>query len=1239
MPRFSNLGPGDRFRALVGAQVSQDPARLDTALKSAVKVVGEPQGLARQQVKNEYETFRMLAADPVKLQAYAHEVLDRAARSSGLTIAELKTSVADAMRAGLDQAEVVPPEAMRAAREVEGIDGELLAQALAELDALVGLEPLKAFVHKLVEDATWDALIGKNAEQIDNPFGDAKKKEDGALRHLRIAGNPGAGKTTAVEVLGKVYKALGKVSKGHVHKVDAKDLIGQYLGQTVARTAAAFKEARGGIFFIDDVQTILPSGQGGNADAYNEEALNTLLGFAMEHDVLIAIATYPDRMDDFVGYDPGFKSRFPTEVEFPDFSPNQLTEIFERLCHAHNIDYSEQTMDKVGKLFRGLKLSRNFGNARLVNNCFNDWVQNQRTRVLAGRDGDNPPQGVDIKTLRPEDITQPSGGDLVTIGGGGLRTREDVHKALDGCVVGHNAAKAALSDAVFERMHLRASGKGTQKPVGFHFFAGPSGVGKTEIAKGLASTCYGGKLEVIDCSKLTSLHAVEAMVHGRLSALDGKSSVVLLDEVEKAHPALFTHLLRVADEGKLMQAVGDADLSSCHFLMTSNLGNPEGMFDKVDPKSQMGEYANPKQVESDFANLFDKALPAEFKGRLSEDPIVFRPLGKGALDQILDSTLEKLVQVQARAYDRTVEVAPDLRKKLVELGHNPRLGARPMERVVRRQVLLPFLEAMVSHPDAHPAGHMLKFSLGQDEKPKLVSKADPALTAANLVKKKAEAAAEHALVRAFGLETLARLVEDGCDDLELLAQHLGKMHAALPKSVETMGIDTAFAELMKEVADNPIPGLTQAVAQTLVEAQSWDLRPDWPLGVLDSTRAFVKEAGGDMSNRDAADILEASVKACGRRLPPVRASAQAELARAIAGLNDDASEVRDQLDDAIRRASALDALSSMIAKSSPDGYLLSEDLGKFAAASPSDSFLHIIAATTHKILSRDNGSVGGYQAMEAVIGLLLKWTAAAKLPALKTQRAQFSAAMSDLLKQLPTAKAADHAEVHDLALRAMDQLLALTPDGEAGAAQREEALDKARRGSPAKRWQAMTEALGDALDLDPTLTQQLGACSDLAVANETWAGDHWDRDLAEATEVLQLFVDSRAKVDPQGKLLQRLLKLASAEGAENDGRAEVLLGLGLELASQFTVGHDAGPAEVGDAFRKIVGAGVDALEERMDYDSEATAPILQSLLDAVKATYAKDSAEGAWAKKAGAQLTRKSDDDKLEILKQAFVTE
>lgn len=1187
----------------------------------------------------------MLAADPVKLQAYANEVLDRAARSSGLTVAELKTSVADAMRGGLNVAEVVPADAMRAAREVEGIDGELLGEALAELDALVGLEPLKAFVHKLVEDATWDAVVGKNAEQIDNPFEDAPEKKEGALRHLRIAGNPGAGKTTAVEVLGKVYKALGKVTKGHVHKVDAKDLIAEYLGQTVAKTTAAFEQARGGIFFIDDVQTILPSGGGGNGDKYNKEALDTLLGFAMEHDVLIAIATYPDRMDDFIGYDPGFKSRFPTEVDFPDFKPDELTEIFERLCHANKVDYSADTLDKVGKLFNGLKLSRNFGNARLVNNCFNDWVQNQRTRVLAARDSDNPPQGVDIKTIRPEDISQPSGGDLVTIGGGGLRTREDVHQALDGCVVGHDKAKAALSDAVFERMHLRASGKGTQKPVGFHFFAGPSGVGKTEIAKGLANTCYGGKLETIDCSKLTSLSAVEAMVHGRLAALDGKSSVVLLDEVEKAHPSLFTHLLRVADEGKLMQAVGDADLSSCHFMMTSNLGNPEGLFDKVDVKSELGEYANPAQVEADFSTLFDKALPAEFKGRLSEDPIVFRPLGKGALNQILEGTLEKLVQVQARAYDRSVEVAPDLKKRLVELGHNPRLGARPMERVVRRQVLLPFLEAMVSNADAHPPGHMLKFSLGKDEQPKLVSTADPKLAAAAQAKNKAEAKAEQALVRAFTLETLNKLVQDDCRDVVVLAEHLGELHAALPKSVETMSITPGFADLMKEVSEAPMFGLIQNVVSAVVQAQDWSIGAAWPLEILESTRKFVLEEAGDLRNAHAAEILETTLQACGRRLDPKYASAKAELARAAADIehNDDAVEIRSALTQAIARANSLEGLRSELWGGNTDGWLLEKAVTEFAASSEPDSACHIIADLARGAIAAD-GPTANYVAGEALSELLVKWTSGAEIADPETQRADLKAAYTEVIQSFGTRDHDSMACINGIFLEGADRLLRLSGHGDEGADLRQNALEHAHEGTPAQRWQATAQATSEALGLEPKQAADLQASSQVAVCLEDWvegawgAGD-WGRDRVAAKDALSTFASTRPKSDPQAKLLHRLLKLASAHDADDGVQGELLLGLSLGLATMFKPGETASATQVADGFRKIVGAELDGIDQRLDYEPEDTALLLRSLLDAVKLTYAKDAPEGAWAKKAGAQLGRKPAEEKHEILRQAFLPE
>lgn len=1227
MAKISRLGPGDRFRALVGAQLSQDPARLDHALKTGIDAVGQPQGLPRAQIRNEYETFRMLADDPAGLKSYANQVLERAARSSGFTVAELKTSVAEAIGKGLDLAEVTPPEAMRGADEVADIDHALLGEALAELDALVGLEPLKAYVHKLVEDATWDALMGDNAKGIDDPFGDEPDKGKGALRHLRVAGNPGAGKTTAVKILGKVYKALGMLSEGHVHKVEAKDLIAKYLGQTADKTSQAFEAARGGVFFIDDVQTILPLG--GPGDRYNKEALDTLLGFVFEPDTLIVTATYPDRMDEFVGYDPGFKSRFPTEVGFPDFTPDQLTEIFERLCHSQKIDFSPEALEKVDKTFRALKLSPNFGNARLVENCFEDWTQNLRQRVLASRKADAPLAGVDAKTLLPEDITRISGGDLVTLDANGLRTEADIVAALDEHVVGHAAAKEALSTAVFERMHQRAAGKGTQKPVGFHFFAGPSGVGKTELAKGLAETAYNGRLETVDCSKLTSSAAVEAFVNTRLAQLDGKSSVVLFDEVEKAHPSLFTHLLRVADEGKMMKMNGDADLSSCHFILTSNLGNTTGLFDDVDAKHPMGEYADPAKVEKGFAELFAKVLPAEFEGRLSEAPIVFRPLGMKALDLILDGTLDKLVQVQARAYDREIEVDPDLRLQLVQQGHDPRLGARPMERVVRREVLLPFLRAMVDAPDEHPPGHTLVFGKGKPEKPTIQAMPDPERIAAAEARSKADAAAEKALSRALSIETLTSLVEDEVTSPEAYAGPLHDLCEALPRDLEAFGIDRPLADWMANASDAAPYGVTQALAETLVTAMKDELPKTWPVDVALRTRELLRESELDWN--DAIAVLEPMLETVGRKLPTEYAAAKAELARSLqeAAEDEDSESACFGIYDGILRAHALTTLHDERHNFYfGDGQVRAEALDQLAEGTHDHhptAGLQTAREVGHRQAERDwtKGTID-----DVTSKLARDWSGKEGRPAAETRR-------RDLWQAYLQSE-----DLDDTGLTALHWLTAAlaSPAGEAKA----QSLDLARRrtrdrdpqwGLPTgeAREILLTAAL-DAVGLDDGAREAHLARADAIRSIEDW---HPYEDLNLYLPSLERFAATRGRTDALGKMLRRLAKQTQKTYDANPEGARASLKLGLSIVTSFGALSTPAPADVADTVAECIRDEWANTVDRIG-DEANVVRASRAWLDAVKEIFPANDKDGDWARKAGAQMAGRSDADRLATIEEAF---
>lgn len=195
-------------------------------------------------------------------------------------------------------------------------------------------------------------------------------------------GNPGTGKTTVARLLSGIYKQLGFLSKGHCVEVDRSGLVGGYVGQTALKTQEVISSALGGILFIDEAYSLTVNK---GAEDFGGEAVDTLLK-AMEDnrdDLVVIVAGYPDLMNEFLQSNPGLKSRFTRFINFKDYEPDELMQIFDRLREKGGFSISDDCKEKLLDIFNNAVENKtsDFANGRFVRNVFEKTVSNQANRI------------------------------------------------------------------------------------------------------------------------------------------------------------------------------------------------------------------------------------------------------------------------------------------------------------------------------------------------------------------------------------------------------------------------------------------------------------------------------------------------------------------------------------------------------------------------------------------------------------------------------------------------------------------------------------------------------------------------------------------------------------------------------------------------------------------------------------------------------------------------------------------
>ncbi|MCC7259154.1 MAG: ATP-dependent Clp protease ATP-binding subunit ClpA [Gammaproteobacteria bacterium] len=589
------------------------------------------------------------------------------------------------------------------ARSPEGEEG----------DGEAGGSPLENFTANLnrrAAEGRIDPLIGRQAEIERTIQVLCRRRKNNPL----YVGEAGVGKTALAEGLAKMIvdgQVPAVLKDCTIYALDMGSLLAgtKYRGDFEKRLKGVLADLHkqpGAILFIDEIHTVIGAGaaSGGVLDASN------LIKPVLANGELrcIGSTTYREYRHIFEK-DHALARRFQ-KIDVPEPSVPETVAILKglrsRFEEHHGVRYTDKALEAAAELS-----ARHINERQLPDKAIDVIDEAGASMRLAG--GSERGELVDVAQIE-QVVARIARIPPKSVSASDRDQLRNLERDLKLVIFGQDPAIEALAAAIkMARSGLREP----EKPVGAFLFAGPTGVGKTEVTRQLAH-CLGIELIRFDMSEYMERHTVSRLIGappgyvgfdqgGLLTEAVSRNphAVLLLDEIEKAHPEVFNLLLQVMDHGTLTDNNGrKADFRNVIIVMTTNAGAQE--------MSRASIGFTQQDHSADGMAILSRMFSPEFRNRL--DAIIqFSPLGREAVLRVVDKMVMELEAALERN-DVTVELEPPAREWLAERGYDPAMGARPMARVIQEHIKRPLAEQLL-FGELAGGGHVI-IGLGEDGK-------------------------------------------------------------------------------------------------------------------------------------------------------------------------------------------------------------------------------------------------------------------------------------------------------------------------------------------------------------------------------------------------------------------------------------------------------------------------------------------------------------------------------------------